>query len=55
MDDSEKYIRDHLLIQFMLDCYCDGTYEIEKVYKDWTWWLKTKEKNDGKNEERSSV
>lgn len=55
MNKSEIYTRDYLLIQFMLDYYCDGPDEAEDVYKDWIWWLKTKEKRDGRTKERSEI
>ena len=40
MNDSEAYVRDHLLIEFMLDYYVEDIVEIEDVYKEWMEWLK---------------
>lgn len=50
MNDSEAYVRDHLLIEFMLDYYVDDVVKIEDVYKDWMEWLK---RQVTKHEQRS--
>lgn len=50
MNDSEAYVRDHLLIEFMLDCYVDTPIKIEDVYKEWMEWLK---RQVTKHEQRS--
>ena len=65
MNESETYIRDHLLIQFMLENYiytsvilengCTST-DVEKVYRDWLTWLrlsKIKEVRNGTAKEGS--
>ena len=38
--DSDAYVRDHLLIQFMLDYYVEDVVDVESVYKDWKNWVR---------------
>lgn len=39
----EIYIRDHLLIQFMMEYYLDKHYDIEDIHNNWLKWLKEQE------------
>lgn len=53
--DSDIYVRDHLLIQFMIHymtCYNYYHTDIEEVYKEWQKWLKEQEE---KHDEGSTV
>lgn len=46
MNESDAYVRDHLLIQWMLDFLSfdyNKDVEIEKIYKLWIEWLKEME------------
>lgn len=43
MTESDAYVRDHLLIQFMDRFYCRYHINIESVYAEWTEWLKEME------------
>ena len=43
MDEAEIYVRDHLLLQFVMDCYIEDPIEIEELYKEWINWLKYRE------------
>ena len=55
---SEKYVRDHLLIQFMLENFSTMSVGIETAYKEWLTWLRMlrKEENeDGTDEKGSEV
>lgn len=52
MTESDAYVRDHLLIQFMLNFYCDVNVEVESVYEAWINWLKEQE---ARHDERSKV
>ena len=52
VQDSDIYMRDHLLMQFMLNFYCDVNVEIESVYEAWINWLKEQE---ARYDERSKV
>lgn len=41
MDEADIYVRDHLLIQFMVNFYTEYVSEdIEEIYRDWIQWLK---------------
>ena len=50
--DSDIYMRDHLLIQFMLNFYSDVNVETESVYEAWINWLKEME---AQHDERSKI
>ena len=50
--ESDVYVREHLLIQFMSLFYCSDNIEIEKVHDDWIEWLNDKEKEHA---ERSKI
>lgn len=51
MDEADIYVRDHLLIQFMVDCYyIEYTNYVETIYQEWINWLKNQEE---KHAERS--
>ena len=52
MTDADVYVRDHLLIEFMMDCYIENPPTIEELYSDWIRWLKKQEERNGK---RSAV
>ena len=43
LDLSDAYVRDHLLIQFMMGYL--NPEEIEVAYKDWIEWLKKMEES----------
>lgn len=55
MDESDIYVRDHLLIQWILDFlafdYSKDT-DIEKIYRLWIDWLR---RTEVKNDKRSEV
>lgn len=49
--ESDRYVRDHLLIQFMQNAVESGTpidTEPEEWYKAWIKWLKEREESHGK-------
>lgn len=56
MTKSDAYVRDHLLIQFMLENYSPlsmgdrSTYKpfVEDIYDRWTLYLRAKEREHGK-------
>ena len=50
MNEADIYVRDHLLIQFMVDCYIEYTSDVETIYQEWINWLK---KQEEKHAERS--
>lgn len=43
MDEGDIYIRDHLLIEFMIERKYHPFTDIEDMYKDWREWLKERE------------
>lgn len=45
MTESDAYVRDHLLIQFMDRFYSRYNTNIEAVYAEWMEWLKQQEEN----------
>ena len=46
MDEAEIYVRDHLLIQWLMDTYGKSPKEeIEIIYSRWIEWLKEMEEN----------
>lgn len=50
--EADEYVRDLLLIQWMMERYYDGLVDVEDVYDDWINWLKGKE---AEHAERSKV
>lgn len=50
MDESEIYVRDHLLIQWLMNDPCKE--EVEMMYSRWIEWLKEMEE---KNDKRSTI
>ena len=54
MDESEIYVRDHLLIQWLMeDTYGESPKEeIEIMYSRWIEWLEEREKE---HDERSTI
>lgn len=51
LSDADVYVRDQLLIQFMLNRYVDDVLEVEEVYKEWQKWLKEQEARHDKRSE----
>ena len=51
LGDANAYVRDQLLIQFMLNFYCDVNVEVESVYAAWINWLKEQEARHDKRSE----
>ena len=50
--EADVYVRDHLLIQYMILYYLDSDIEVEELYDNWINWLK---KQEEKNDERSAI
>ena len=55
MNDSELYVHDHLLIQFMLENYAPisasgSLYVVETAYKEWLAWSKMLKLEENKDE-----
>ena len=51
MNEADIYVRDHLLIQFMVNYYVEYTSDdVETIYQEWINWLKEQEE---KHAERS--
>ena len=48
MTESEIYVRDHLLLQFVFTMFYHPNANIEEVYKLWIEWLEEKEKEHDK-------
>lgn len=46
MEESDAYVRDHLLIQFMQLYFIEDEFEVEYLYKEWINWLKKQEANN---------
>lgn len=61
MGESEIYIRDHLLIQFMISTfYHPEMKDVERVYELWIEWLNEKHKEifgpeEENHDERSKI
>lgn len=51
MDEAEIYVRDHLLIQWMLEFLNFDTRRIEDIYAMWRDWIKEMEENNDKRSE----
>lgn len=45
MTESDAYVRDHLLIEFMIERKYHPFTDVEDIYSDWKEWLKEREKN----------
>lgn len=50
--EADSYVRDHLLIEFMIERKYHPFTDVEDMYSDWKEWLKESEE---KNAERSKI
>ena len=50
--EADQYVRDHLLIEFMIERKYHPFTDVEDIYSDWREWLKEKE---AQNAERSTI
>ena len=45
--EADQYVRDHLLIEFMMEYYLECCDDVEDIYQEWKDWLKERGKNHG--------
>ena len=45
--EADQYVRDHLLIEFMMEYYLECCGDVEDIYHEWREWLKEREENHG--------
>lgn len=50
--EADQYVRDHLLIEFMMEYYLKCSGDVEDIYHEWKEWLKERE---AQNAERSKI
>lgn len=50
-EEADLYVRDHLLIQFMISHYMTIIEEPENIYTEWQRWLKKQEERHGQRSE----